>query len=129
MLNSCVASRIFPSISKASKILSIFKKSTKLKLSNCRPISLISNIDKILERLIGSSRPEVFLRKCVLKICSKFAGEHPCRSVISINLFCNLIEIEPRHGCSAVHLLHIFRTPFLRNTSTWLLLTYVQQTL
>ena len=27
-----------------------------------------------------SSRPEVFLRKGVLKICHKFTGEHPCRS-------------------------------------------------
>ena len=25
-----------------------------------------------------SSRSEVFLRKGVLKICSKFKGEHPC---------------------------------------------------
>ena len=33
-----------------------------------------------------SSHPEVFLRKGVLKICSKFTGEHPCRSVISIKL-------------------------------------------
>ena len=30
-----------------------------------------------------SSRPEEFLGKGVLKICSKFKGEHPCRSVIS----------------------------------------------
>ena len=29
----------------------------------------------------GSSHPEVFLEKRVLKICSKFTGEHPCRSV------------------------------------------------
>ena len=36
--------------------------------------------------LFRSSRPEVFLRKGVLKICSKFAEEHPCRSVISIKL-------------------------------------------
>ena len=28
----------------------------------------------------------VLLRKGVLKICSKFTGEHPCRSVISIKL-------------------------------------------
>ena len=33
-----------------------------------------------------SSRPEVFLGKGGLKICSKFTGEHPCRSVISIKL-------------------------------------------
>ena len=28
----------------------------------------------------------VLLRKGVLKICSKYTGEHPCRSVISIKL-------------------------------------------
>ena len=31
--------------------------------------------------LCRSSRSEVFLRKRFLKICSKFTGEHPCRSV------------------------------------------------
>ena len=31
-----------------------------------------------------SSRSEVLLRKSVLKICSKFTGEHPCRNEISI---------------------------------------------
>ena len=31
-----------------------------------------------------SNPPEVFLEKCVLKICSKYTGEHPCQSVISI---------------------------------------------
>ena len=35
-----------------------------------------------------SSPPEVFLGKAVLKICSKFTGEHPCRSAISIKLLC-----------------------------------------
>ena len=39
--------------------------------------------------LFRSSRPEVFLRKGVLKICSKFTGEHPYRSVISIKLQSN----------------------------------------
>ena len=58
----------------------------------------------------------MFLRKGVLKICSKYTGEHPCRSVIS-----NFIEITLRHGCSPVNLLHTFRTPFSRNTSEWLL--------
>ena len=35
---------------------------------------------------IRSSHPEVFLGKDVLKRCSKFTGEHPSRSVISIKL-------------------------------------------
>ena len=36
-----------------------------------------------------SIHPELFSRKGVLKICSKFTGEHPYRSVISIKLFCS----------------------------------------
>ena len=73
-----------------------------------------------------SSHPEVFLRKGVLEICSKFTGEHPCRGGISITLNGNFIEITLRHGCSPVNLQHIFRTPFPRNTHLgdcfWLLL-------
>ena len=34
----------------------------------------------------------------------------------------NFIEISLRHGCSPVNLLHIFRTPFPKNTSGRLLL-------
>ena len=65
-----------------------------------------------------SSHPEVFLGKGVLKICSKFTGEHPCRSAIS----CTFIEIAFWHGCSPVNLLHISRTPYSKNTSGWLVL-------
>ena len=89
-----------------------------------------------------SSRPEVFLGKVVLKICTKFTGEHSCRSVISIKLLCSFIEIKLRHGCSPVNLLrilkqfywnhtpawvllHIFRTIFLKNTSGRLLLVFL----
>ena len=71
-----------------------------------------------------SSRPEVYLGKGVLQICSKFTGKHPCRSVISIKLLCNFIEIALRHGCSPVNLLHIFGTPFPKSTSEWLLLKF-----
>ena len=65
----------------------------------------------------------VFLQKGVLKICSKFKGEHPCQSVISIKLPCNFFEITLQHGCSPVNLLHIFRTLFPKNTSGGLLIT------
>ena len=36
------------------------------------------------------------------------------------------IEIGFKHGCSPVNLLHIFRTPFLRNNSGWLLLSHTK---
>ena len=61
----------------------------------------------IIARRSRSSRPQVFLRKAVQKIYSKFTGEHQCRSVISIKLQSNFIEIAFRHGCSPVNLLHI----------------------
>ena len=65
-------------------------------------------------------------KKCVLKICRKFTGENPCRSVISIKLQSNFIEITLRHGCSPVNLLHIFRTSFAKNTSgRQLLISYL----
>ena len=51
-----------------------------------------------------------------MKICSRFTGEHPCRSAIFKKFQSNFIEITLRHGCSPVNLLHIFRTPFLENS-------------
>ena len=69
------------------------------------------------EYFFRSSRPEVYLRKAVLKICSKFTGEHSFESVISIKLQSNFIEITFRQGCSRVSLLHVLRTPFSKDTS------------
>ena len=76
--------------------------------------------------MFRSSHPEVLLVKGILKICSKFTGEHLCRRAISIKLLCNFIEIALRHGCSTVNLLHIFRTRSLKNTSGWLLLNVTE---
>ena len=53
-----------------------------------------------------SSPPVVLSGKGILKKCSKFTGEHPCRSVTSIKLGVTLW-----YGCSSENLLHIFRTP------------------
>ena len=44
----------------------------------------------------------------------------------SIKLLCNFIEIAFRHGCSFVHLLHIFRMTFLNNNYEDLGLTLVR---
>ena len=41
---------------------------------------------EVAVRKIRGSCPEVFLRKGVLKICSKFTEEHPCQRAISIKL-------------------------------------------
>ena len=80
----------------------------------CFPVSFVTEP--------RNSCSEVFLKKGILKICSKFTGNHPCRSVISISLSYNIIESTLRHGCSPVNLLDIFREAFLKNSSGRLLL-------
>ena len=54
------------------------------------------------------------------KISQNFSGILSKRC--SENMQSNFTEITVRHGCSPVNLLHIFRTPFSKNTSGWLLL-------
>ena len=71
-----------------------------------------------------SSPPEVFLAKDVLEISSKFTGEHSCGRVILIKLLCNFTEIALWHRCCLANLLHIFRTPFCKNTYGGLLLQH-----
>ena len=43
---------VFPSVLKTAKVVPVFKKDSKLDYSNYRPISLISNVEKILEKLM-----------------------------------------------------------------------------
>ena len=66
------------------------------KKHNSRHVFKVTNTEAALQA-------EVFLFKCVQKISSKFTGEHPCRSVVSVKLQSNFIEITLRHGCSPVN--------------------------
>ena len=43
-------------------------------------------------RRYGSRPVKVLFRKGDLKICSKFSGEHPCRSVFPISCFATLLK-------------------------------------
>ena len=43
---------VFPSVLKTAKVVPVFKKDSKLDYRNYRPISLLSNIEKILEKLM-----------------------------------------------------------------------------
>ena len=51
LFNLSFKTGVFPSVLKAAKVIPIFKKDSKLDYSNYRPISLLSNIEKILEKL------------------------------------------------------------------------------
>ena len=70
-------------------------------------IAFFTNSDDECSSIVDSNRSsllEVFIGKDFLKTYSKFAGEHPCRSVIEMT------------WVFFVSLLHIFKTPFPKNT-------------
>ena len=43
---------VFPNIAKIAKIVPLYKKENKLECNNYRPISLLSNIGKLIEKLL-----------------------------------------------------------------------------
>ena len=57
---------VFPAILKTAKVIPIRKKNSKLEVSNYRPISLLSNIDKIFEKLMHSRLIEFLEEKQIL---------------------------------------------------------------
>ena len=52
LMNLSFSSGSFPSILKTAKVVPVFKKGSKLDCSNYRPISLLSDVEKILEKLM-----------------------------------------------------------------------------
>ena len=52
IFNMSFTSGVFPSALKIAKVVSVHKKDSKLDFSNYRPISLLSDLDKILEKLM-----------------------------------------------------------------------------
>ena len=52
--NLSFSTGVFPAILKTAKVITIHKRNSKLEVSNYRPISLLSNIDKIFEKLMHS---------------------------------------------------------------------------
>ena len=82
--------KLFAEIVNSSKLLTIFSKSPILDML----LSYEYASEFFKKTMYRSSFPEVFLGKGVLKICFKFTGKHPCRSVISIKLQSNFIESD-----------------------------------
>ena len=52
LFNLSFKTGVFPSVLKTTRVIPIFKKDSKLDYSNYRPVSLLSNIEKILEKLM-----------------------------------------------------------------------------
>ena len=52
LFNLSFMTGVFPSVLKTAKVVPVFKKDSKLNYGNYRPVSLLSNIEKILEKLM-----------------------------------------------------------------------------
>ena len=52
LINFSFLTGIFPSCLKTAMVIPVYKKGSKLELNNYRPISLLSNLDKIFEKIV-----------------------------------------------------------------------------
>ena len=76
--------------------------------------------------LCGSSRPEVFCKKGVLRNFAKFTGKHLCQSLFFNKVAglrpATLLKKSLWHRCFPVNFVNFLRTPFYIEHLWWLLL-------
>ena len=91
LFNLSFMTSVFPSLLKSAKVVPVFKKDSKLDYSNYRPISLLSNIEQILEKLMYK-RCNTFLNKNNVIYNLQFGGfrqQYPTSHVL-INITENI---------------------------------------
>ena len=76
IINLSFTTGIFPTNLKTAKVIPVYKKESKLEVNNYRPISLLSNIDKVFEKLIykhrfRSSHYDVMILHFVMSQCAE----------------------------------------------------------
>ena len=77
LCNQSFSSGVYPNILKISKVIPIYKKDSKLEVENYRPISLLSNINKILEKLMFKRLYSFFeLYNCIYELQFGFREKH-----------------------------------------------------
>ena len=84
IINMSFATGIYPDQLKIAKVIPIFKKGDKLLVSNYRPISLLSNINKIFEKLVYS-RLYSFLEmhNCIYELQFGFRAKHSTQHALA----------------------------------------------
>ena len=80
IINVSLDQGIIPDAMKMAKVIPIFKAKIKESFNNYRPISLLSNISKVLEKVVHK-RLYSFLTRCDI-LCDKQYGFRPNRSTI-----------------------------------------------
>ena len=62
IFNISFSTGVFPTKLRVSKVVPVYKKDSKLDFSNYQPISLLSNIEKILETLMHNKVYNIFTK-------------------------------------------------------------------
>ena len=88
LINQSFETGVFPSVLKISKVIPVFKKGSPLEVSNYRPISLLSNIEKIYEKMMYS-RLFTFLNLHNQLYCRQFGFR---KSHSTMHTLINIVE-------------------------------------
>ena len=84
IINMSFATGIYPDQLKIAKVIPIFKKGDKLLVSNYRPISLLSNINKIFEKLVYSRLYSFLeLHNCIYELQFGFRAKHSTQHALA----------------------------------------------
>ena len=97
-------------LTRLSRVWSLFSQPVLPSLSSIPPLHWNENLSGSNTKRNPS---EVFLGKDVLKICSKFSGDHPRQSAITMKLQSSIIEIPLRHRCYPAYFQNLFLRTFL----------------
>ena len=88
-------------------------------------ICVLIHFQNLRNKVLNNQKQDLVVQNCMIN-CSIISDSGTVRSSHpAITLICNFFEVTLWHGCSSVNLLHIFRTPFFKNPSGWLLPNYM----
>ena len=90
-INNSFENGIFPNLLKSAQVIPVFKNGSRLSCNNYRPISLLSNIGKIIEKLIHN-RLNHFLEQHKDLPISTWTRDLP----ISTKVWRNLAKFQPQ---------------------------------
>ena len=90
-INNSFENGIFPNLLKSAQVIPVFKNGSRLSCNNYRPISLLSNIGKIIEKLIHN-RLNHFLEQHKDLPISTWTRDLP----ISTKVWRNLAKFQPK---------------------------------
>ena len=89
---------VFPSVLKTAKVVPVFKNYSKLDYSNYHPISLLSNIEKMFEKLM--CKRSCTFRKGIVRSAYCYHVTYAFQSESTLYICLNVKELLARNRCN-----------------------------